>query len=395
MKILTIAPTPFFANRGTHIRILEEARAQVRRGHDVTIATYHVGGKIPRKLSENIDVRRIRRWLFWYKKLEAGPDWQKILLNLLLIKKVFFLARTEKPDVIHAHLHEGAAIAWVVTHLLLWRQIPVIVDFHGSLVNEMKSHGYLKFQFAQNIFGKLEQWIDNMGDCAVVSSWENQKIIQKARTDEVLVLPDGVDLSQYTLAQKISQKELRKKFHIPSDKTIIIYTGALLPNKGMRYLLEAIPFVCKEVSQAHFVLAGFPIDDVAQFIADNNLKERVTIISPLSYFKLPQLLMSADIAVDPKDSAVAQASGKILQYMGAGLPIVCFDKQNNREYLENDAFYAQEISAFGLTRSILRAIKEKDLRKKYGQQAQQSAQKFSWDVGAQIFEDVCGKIAKQ
>jgi hypothetical protein len=32
LKILMIAPTPFFADRGTHIRILEEALALRRRG---------------------------------------------------------------------------------------------------------------------------------------------------------------------------------------------------------------------------------------------------------------------------------------------------------------------------------------------------------------------------
>jgi hypothetical protein len=93
MKILVIAPTPFFSDRGTHIRILEEAYALEGRGHSVTIATYHIGKEIADDLHSRIDVRRIRRLLFWYQKLEAGPDWQKIILDLLLIKKVFFPSR--------------------------------------------------------------------------------------------------------------------------------------------------------------------------------------------------------------------------------------------------------------------------------------------------------------
>ena len=107
MKILFVAPTPFFADRGTHIRILEEALALEKLGHQITIATYHIGRDIYQDVETKIDVRRIRRWLFWYKKLEAGPDWQKILLDLMLMRKVFYLARTQKPDVIHGHLHEG------------------------------------------------------------------------------------------------------------------------------------------------------------------------------------------------------------------------------------------------------------------------------------------------
>ncbi|NCO98356.1 glycosyltransferase family 4 protein, partial [bacterium] len=83
MKILVIAPTPFFSDRGTHIRILEEALALEKLGHQVTIVTYHIGKDINTEIDTKIDVRRIRRLLFWYKKLEAGPDWQKVLLDIM------------------------------------------------------------------------------------------------------------------------------------------------------------------------------------------------------------------------------------------------------------------------------------------------------------------------
>ena len=46
MKILVIAPTPFFADRGCHIRIYEEARALIKKGHKIDIYTYHNGRDI-------------------------------------------------------------------------------------------------------------------------------------------------------------------------------------------------------------------------------------------------------------------------------------------------------------------------------------------------------------
>ncbi len=144
MRILVVAPTPFFSNRGTHIRILEEALALEKLGHQITIATYHIGQDIDTQTKTQIDVRRIRRLLFWYKKLEAGPDWQKIALDIMLIRKVFYLARTQKPDIIHGHLHEGVLIGWIIQKVLFWRKMKLVADFHGSLTKEMVSHGYLK-----------------------------------------------------------------------------------------------------------------------------------------------------------------------------------------------------------------------------------------------------------
>ena len=51
-----LAPTPFFADRGCHVRIYEEARALQALGHRVTICTYHNGRDLP-----GFDIRRIVR----------------------------------------------------------------------------------------------------------------------------------------------------------------------------------------------------------------------------------------------------------------------------------------------------------------------------------------------
>ncbi len=387
MKILTIAPTPFFADRGTHIRILEEARAQVRRGHAVTIATYHIGATPHDAVSRKITVKRIHRWLFWYKKLEAGPDWQKILLDVLLLRKVLFLALRERPDVIHAHLHEGVLIGWCVQKMLLWRDIVLVADMHGSLVNEMASHGYLASPFVKRIFTALERWVNNRGDVMVASSWENQKVLEETRDGAVAVQLDGVDLSYYEPAQtEDEQRAVRARYGIAPDAIVIAYTGAMVSNKGLRYLLEAIPFVLEQCPQAHVVLAGFPREHVDVFVAENNLARRICVIAPLLYKDLPVILQMADIGVDPKDTAVQQASGKILQYMGAGLPVVCFDKENNRALLGDYGIYAMEVSAYGLTRALVHAVGDAALRRHVGTALRQRAAMFSWDRGAEVFE---------
>jgi hypothetical protein len=43
LKILMIAPTPFFADRGCHVKILEELKSLTKRGIKVTLVTYHIG----------------------------------------------------------------------------------------------------------------------------------------------------------------------------------------------------------------------------------------------------------------------------------------------------------------------------------------------------------------
>jgi len=391
MKILVIAPTPFFSDRGTHIRILEESLALEKLGHKITIATYHIGKNIGDFVETKIDVRRIRRLLFWYKKLEAGPDWQKIILDMMLIRKVFYLARTQKPDVIHAHLHEGALIGWIVTKLLFWRKIALVMDFHGSLTKEMVSHGYLGASFMKRTFRFVEKTINNLGDFAITSSWENSEHIKLIRKDKkVETVLDGVNLGYYKNLP--SKTELRKKLELPQEKVIFSYTGALIPNKGIGYLLNAIIAAAAATPKAYFIIGGFPVEEISKFITLNCLSDQVRLINPLNYFELPEILTASDVGIDPKDSATGQASGKILQYMGAGLPVVCFDRKNNREYVGEGAFYGTEVSADSIAAGILYFSDKPEEIARRGRYNQTRAESFSWEKSARTIEGIYKKI---
>jgi glycosyltransferase involved in cell wall biosynthesis len=391
MKILVIAPTPFFADRGTHIRILEEALALEKRGHNVIIATYHIGNDVKRKIRTDINTRRILKLLFWYRKLEPGPDWQKIFLDIMLIRKTFFLARTEHPDILHGHIHEGVLIGWIVKKLLFWRKMKLVADFHGSLVKEMESHGYIKNLFLKIIFGFLEKKIDRLGDFAIASSWENTEAIKKFRIKgKIETVPDGVNLDHY---QKMpSKEELKKELEIPAGKIVVVYTGALVENKGVGYLLESIKKITASNKGIFFIIGGYPVEYIENYITQNDLKNFVRMISPLSYFELPKILLASDIGIDPKDITVNQASGKILQYMAAGLPVVCFDKKNNREYLGDGAYYSQDFTSTGIADGILYFFKNQAEIKKKGDYNKERIKSFSWDKSAEKIEGIYRKI---
>src|SRR4030095_11361156 len=67
-RILMVAPTPFFADRGCHVRILGEAQALIELGNEVKICTYPLGRDVP-----GIPTERTLP-VPWYRKLSAGPS---------------------------------------------------------------------------------------------------------------------------------------------------------------------------------------------------------------------------------------------------------------------------------------------------------------------------------
>ena len=96
----------------------------------------------------------------------------------------------------------------------------------------------------------------------------------------------------------------------------------------------------------------------------------------------------SDIGIDPKDPSVRQASGKTLQYMGAGLPTVVFDTENNREYLGEGGTYAAEYSAESFAKAIGLLVGSVWLRQKRGDISRERAEMFSWEHTALVAEGI-------
>src|SRR4051812_12972607 len=135
LKILAIAPTPFFVDRGGHVQIYEQARALQNLGNTLELCTYHIGRDMP-----GITTYRIAR-VPWYKKTDAGPSYQKLYLMVML----FFLSWREirrfKPDILHGHGWDGC---WIACTLSKLTGVPFVFDMQGSFTGEIVAHGYAK-----------------------------------------------------------------------------------------------------------------------------------------------------------------------------------------------------------------------------------------------------------
>lgn len=379
--IIHIGPTPFFSNRGCHIRILNEIRGLEARGKKVILCTYGLGNDV-----DGLDIRRICS-IPGYTKTGAGFSPFKPLADLLLFFLVLRVAYQERVRIIHAHLHEGGLIGWCVKIVLFWRRITLIMDIQGSLSGELRSYGtFNRLPFLLSVFYFIERLICLMPDKIVCSSSASRTfLIQSCRVkDQKIELVGDVVPDSFFLTSPASS--LRNELGISAGTRLVIYTGSLLPGKGVDYLLEAIEPVLGEHHEVLFVLVGYPKSEIENYVDRAGFADRVMLPGEVDYADLSLWLGSADLAVDPKASGSGEASGKILHYMAAGLPVVCFNTENNRAFLGEHAFYAGAISSSELAAAIDLALTDSESRRKYGAFCRTRAeQSFSIDsVGRQL-----------
>ena len=374
-KVLNIVPTPFFADRGCHMRILGEMKALEKNGYQNIIVTYHNGRDL-----EGLDIRRIIN-IPWYKKLEAGPSIHKFYIDFLLFLKAAAVYIKEKPDIIYGHLHEGAFVGGLVKYLLTFGWVPLVFDVQGSLTDELDTFDWLKGKkVVRWFFHNFEKFICSMPDFFICSSVSNGDIIKdrfKKDPDRVKVVIDGVHTDFF---DKSPKKGFKKELGIPEEAPLIIFTGALLAAKGIWNLVDAIPMVLKKRSDIHFLIVGYPVEETKKKIEKLGVQDNVHFTGMVDYFKLPDYLVISDIAVEPKMEKAGEASGKVINYMGAGLPVVCFDGKNNRRFLEDSGIYAADNKIENLAEKMIWAVENPGEAKKLGTKNKQRVEKvFSWN----------------
>jgi glycosyltransferase involved in cell wall biosynthesis len=368
-----IAPTPFFADRGCHVRIYEETRALQSIGCEVEICTYHLGRDRP-----GVTTHRILR-IPWYNKLSAGPSLHKMYMDLLLVHKTWAVARRFKPDVIHAHLHEGAAIGWLVGRLL---GVPVVGDFQGSLSGELKAHKFLQSRgWIYRLIARNERWIDGLPQVAVASCGDvARELRDRFGVRDVILALDGVDTDVFR--PDVDVGELRSL--VPPDCRSVVYLGLLNAYQGVDHLLEAMPQVLARVPEAHFLVMGYPsVDEYRAKARTLGVGEYVSFPGRIDYDQAARYLALGEVAVGPKLSET-ESNGKLFNYMACALPTVAFDTPPSREILGDLGVYIPRGDVPALADAIAGLLEDPEESRQLGQRLRKRViDHFSWHSTAQ------------
>lgn len=389
-RILTIAPTSFFSDYGAHVRILEEAIHLQERGHKLLLCTYHTGN--------NVRGIRIRRSLDvpWKRGVMVGSSRHKLYFDLALALTVQRAASRFRPDILHAHLHEGALLGWTVRQL---RGTPLIFDYQGSLTAEMLDHHFIGEK--SPLLGplkRIERRIDRAAD-AIITSSHNAELGLRARvrdnSDRICTVADAVNTTVFapptTRLGRAACVALKESLGIPDGAKVVVYLGLLAPYQGTDLLLEAASIMVHEWgrSDTHFLIMGFPGVDSYRAQADRlRLNGHVTFPGRIPYADAPRFLALGDVAVAPKLS-VTEGAGKIGNYMAMALPVVAFDTPVSREYLGGLGLYAERGNSRSLAAKLCEALDNPQHFKEVGTQLRQRCvEDLSWQDAIERMEAV-------
>lgn len=319
MKILLLAPHPFFQDRGTPIAVDLLLRALVDLGHQVDVLTYHLGEA---RSYERVRIFRIPQ-VPGIQTIRPGFSAKKLVCDLFMLPLLVRRLNAEAYDVVHA-VEESVFLAHPFCKS---RGIPLIFDMDSSMPEQMAHK--------QKLFRPLLPWLEQrerraMRDAAAVAA-VCDALADKARAagaTKVEVLNDISLLEVYSDAQQ--KLELP-----PHDHRTFLYVGNLEPYQGIDLLLRAFADVCCRRPDARLLVVGGRSDDIAacrQKAVALSIGSSVCFAGPRPVAALPQILQYGTFLVSPRTQG-NNTPMKIYSYLDSGRPVLATDLPTHTQVL--------------------------------------------------------------
>ena len=229
MKLLHILHTEAAAGwGGQEIRVLQETRLLLERGHRVSLIC-QAGSPLEER------AKSISNALF-----HLIPISMKSALSLGIFRVLYRYVSKNNLDVIHTHSSIDSWLGGLVGKL---SGIPVIRTRHVSLpVNDFFPNHLLYSYIPQRILTSGNMISDIVKQIRCVDS------------NKVVSIPAGVDPRKFD--SRISGEKIREELKIDLNQILIGKIGVVRGWKGHNYFLEAIPLILKKIPYAKFVIVG-------------------------------------------------------------------------------------------------------------------------------------------
>lgn len=210
---------------------------------------------------------------------------------------------------------------------------------------------------------------------------------------KISVIPNGIDLEMFAARDKL---QARERLGLALDKAILLTAGRLEPEKGQKYLLEALPEVFRNDENAVCVLVGDgqsrgELEALGERLG---IGRRLIFAGQRDHREMPLWLSAADIFVLP---SLSEGNPNIvLEASACGLPVVASGVGGLSEMVRDgvDGLLVPAGDIPALARAVLSLIHDPELRQRFSQNARGRAleSQWTWEAQARALKEVYRRV---
>jgi glycosyltransferase involved in cell wall biosynthesis len=374
------------------------AKEQLRRGHDVFVVTSERYFPFPgydEYMKSVLGNRIIKAGEF----VEEGV--KVIRLNVIFemyhqiwLSKLYSTIKKLHPDVVH--MHNCGNISALRTSLIKRKlNFNLLCDEHSHL-SIIRKRNIIKRAIARIYKVIIKNILKNV-DCFVAIAPDVKNVmtdIYGLPENRINIIPLGVDTDLFYFCER-SRNEIRQKFDIGENVSVIVYAGKLITDKGPHLLVKAVLDILRNKKvELKVLLIG---DGNRSYI--EGIKKEIKLSKLDNFFiwhkfvektELYRFYSAADIGVWPLEESIG-----MLEASACKLPVIVKDSESLHDRLSFDNGIAyREGDVESLKGAILRIVGNKQVRWEMGERALDLVkEKYSWKKISEAFIKLYGSPA--
>jgi glycosyltransferase involved in cell wall biosynthesis len=177
----------------------------------------------------------------------------------------------------------------------------------------------------------------------------------------------------------------------------LIYVGALDTQDGVLALADLL--TAPALARARLTIVGDgPLRE--QLLArcrQMEVAQRVTFTGMVPHARIPSLIAQADIGIDPAPGTALNHGStmiKVLEYMGAGRPLVAYELRETRRSAGDAALYAPCGEPALFAGKIAELARDGDRRVHMGHLARRRVLDISWEHSAIVLRELYDSLTR-
>jgi glycosyltransferase involved in cell wall biosynthesis len=369
MRILLLAPHPFFQQRGTPIaeRMLLEVLAA--NGHQIDVLTFAEGEEVRIPGCHFLRIPRLPG----LSGVRPGFSWKKLANDAVMLVESLRLIRRYRYDVVHA-VEESAFMALVGKWLF---RVPYVYDMDSGLAQQMidKFRPLARVRRLLEVFERLAAR-GSAGVLAVCRSLEEQArswnpggLVQRIE-DVTLLEEDGKVLHLGTDLQIP---------HGPDGERppVVMYVGNLEVYQGIDLLIEAFRQALRRVPRALLVLVGGAAADIERYgqrCERLGIAASVHFAGPRPVERLGAYLRQATVLVSPRIQGT-NTPMKVYSYLDSGRPLLATRLPTHTQVLTDEVALLVEPEPEAMGLGLAALLEDEVLRERLADNARELAQR--------------------
>ena len=402
MKVLHVLDHSLPLHSGYTFRSHNIMKQQKLRGWQPVVLTSPKHEKSWKKNTDSLEaIDSIKYYRSGPSPLSNMAFLNETVIMQILARRLFSVAKAERPDIIHAHSPILNAFPAIFVGKIL--NIPVVYEIRAFWEDAAADLGtYAERSIKYKIVSKLDTLACRLsGSVVVICRGLKKDLVGRGISEKKIdVVYNGINLENFKPCAP--DFKLQKRWQL-NEKTVFGFIGSFYHYEGLDLLLEAFSGLSSKVSDVALLLVGGGEmeKELKNQIGNLGIENKVIMPGRLPHESIPSIYSMVDAMVYPRYSmrlTELVTPLKPFESMAMGKALIASDVGGHKELIRHGetGILFESGNASSLMESMLRIVNDTGLRESLEKQGQEWVKEnHSWEKTTMVHSEIYSKLIEK